>query len=75
MSETRLGSRAVVRRIEPGTRERCPHCRKFVMFEVWKGGRAQKVIANVYVRGRWDRIEHYHEACYTAAGEPYGPAR
>jgi hypothetical protein len=34
----------------------------------------QQVICNVYVDGRWNRVEHYHEACYVEAGEPYGAA-
>ena len=29
---------------------------------------------NVYVAGRWDRVEHYHLACYHDAGDPYGQA-
>lgn len=72
--KTRLGSRAVLRVIEPGTREKCPHCREPVMFQVWKGRRLQKVVANVYVGDRWDRVEHWHPPCYEAMGEPYGPA-
>ena len=71
---TSLGSRAVLRVIEPGTREKCPECGQPVMFQVWKGRRLQKVIANVYVGDRWDRVEHYHPACYVTAGEPYGEA-
>jgi hypothetical protein len=26
------------------------------------------------VDGRWDRVEHYHQACYREVGEPYGSA-
>jgi hypothetical protein len=34
----------------------------------------RQVIANVYVNGTWDRVEHYHADCYDRAGEPYGSA-
>jgi hypothetical protein len=34
----------------------------------------QQVIANVYVNGRWDRVEHFHSECYEEADQPYGPA-
>jgi len=33
-----------------------------------------QVIANVYVDGKWDRVEHFHSECYEAAGDPYGEA-
>jgi hypothetical protein len=32
----------------------------------------RQVIANVYVDGTWDRVEHYHADCYQESGEPYG---
>lgn len=67
-----LGTRAVLRNIEPGQRDRCPHCREPVMYQAWKGTRLKKVVANVYEHGRWDRVEHWHVACYIEAGEPYG---
>ena len=35
----------------------------------------QQVIANVYVAGRWDRVEHFHEECYGEAHDPYGEPR
>lgn len=63
-------SRAVTRRIEPGANQTCPHCNERLKFQARQ--RADEVIANVYVDGRWDRVEHYHAACYLAAGEPYG---
>jgi len=31
-----------------------------------------QVIANVYIDGRWDRVEHYHPDCYDLAHRPYG---
>jgi hypothetical protein len=36
--------------------------------------RRSQVIANVYVDGVWDRVEHYHAECYDEAGSPYGDA-
>lgn len=33
-----------------------------------------RVVANVYAAGRWDRVEHFHFACYERAGRPHGPA-
>ena len=34
--------------------------------------RNQQVICNIYVDGRWNRVEHYHSQCYGEAGEPHG---
>jgi hypothetical protein len=31
-----------------------------------------QVIANVYVDGRWNRVEHFHDECYALAGDPFG---
>jgi hypothetical protein len=36
--------------------------------------RRHQVICNVYVKGKWDRVEHYHAECYETAGEPHGTA-
>jgi len=65
-------SRAVERIIEPGNTAACARCGAPVKFVA----RAQlrQVIANVYVNGSWDRVEHYHADCYGEAGSPYGPA-
>jgi hypothetical protein len=72
MPKTMSQSRAVVRHIEPGNSANCAHCGAPVKFVA----RAQlrQVIANVYVDGSWDRVEHFHADCYGEAGEPYGPA-
>lgn len=67
-----FASRAVLRRVEAGSSEYCAACDEQVKFAA-KQNRHQ-VIANVYVDGRWNRVEHYHSACYEAAGEPYGAA-
>jgi hypothetical protein len=66
-------SRAVVRFIEPGNDAVCERCGEQVKFVARSKDR--QVIANVYVDERWDRVEHYHDSCYEAAGEPYGEAR
>lgn len=68
----RWKSRAVVRPIEAGSSTECAACGERVKFQAKI--KAQQVICNVYVRGRWDRVEHYHFACYEQAGEPYGHA-
>jgi hypothetical protein len=66
-----LKSRAVERPVEPGNSAMCALCGAPVKFVA----RAQlrQVIANVYVDGSWDRVEHYHAECYVQAGQPYGP--
>jgi hypothetical protein len=63
-------SRAALRRVEAGNLAVCVACDEQVKFAA-KLNRMQ-VIANVYVDGRWDRVEHFHEECYLAAGAPYG---
>jgi hypothetical protein len=65
-------SRAVERAIAPGGAVRCAHCGGLVRFAVRERGR--QVIANVYVDGRWARVEQFHPRCYRAAAYPYGPA-
>ena len=70
IAPARLGSRAALRRIEAGNMALCALCDEQVKF-VAKLNKMQ-VIANVYVDGRWDRVEHYHDECYVAAGAPYG---
>jgi hypothetical protein len=63
-------SRAVERAIEPGNSAICVHCGAPVKFVA----RAQlrQVIANVYVEGAWNRVEHFHADCYVEADQPYG---
>jgi len=63
-------SRAVLRTIEAGSSAICVMCDEQVKFKA--KSKAQQVICNVYVDGRWDRVEHYHLECYEAAGRPYG---
>jgi hypothetical protein len=66
-------SRAVIRRIEPGNLAVCAHCGQPVKFAA-KLHKLQ-VIANVYVDGRWNRVEHFHDDCYAEADTPYGEAK
>jgi hypothetical protein len=68
----RLDTRAVVRSVEAGSFIECSRCGERVKFQAKV--RTQQVICNIYVDGRWDRVEHYHMACYGDAGEPHGEA-
>ncbi len=70
--DDRWQSRAVVRPVEAGSSVDCVLCDERVKFQAKK--RHQQVICNVYVRGVWDRVEHYHHRCYTKAGRPHGAA-
>jgi hypothetical protein len=65
-------SRAVTRLIEAGNTATCTLCKLPVKFRA--KSRLQQVIANVYIDGVWDRVEHYHLDCYETAGRPYGSA-
>jgi hypothetical protein len=65
-------SRAVTRLIEAGNTATCNQCKLPVKFRA--KSRLQQVIANVYIDGVWDRVEHYHLDCYETAGRPYGSA-
>lgn len=63
-------SRAVLRDVEPGSTVDCAFCGERVKFQAKV--RHKQVICNVYVRGKWDRVEHFHSECYTTAGDPHG---
>jgi len=65
-----LGSRAVLRTIEAGSSAMCVTCDEQVKFRAKI--KMQQVVCNVYVSGKWNRVEHYHLECYDQAGEPYG---
>ncbi len=65
-------SRAVIRAIEPGCAATCVKCDTPVKFIARVNGR--QVIANVYDDGVWQRVEHFHQACYDEASRPYGDA-
>jgi hypothetical protein len=70
MTMTQWGSRAVSRPIEAGSSSLCVGCGDPVKFKA--KARASQVICNVYVEGRWDRVEHFHAECYEHAAAPYG---
>ena len=72
LSKVSLGTRAVLRRVEAGSMALCAGCEEHIKFAA-KLNRLQ-VIANVYVDGRWDRVEHFHQECYDDAGSPHGVA-
>lgn len=63
-------SRAVTRPVEAGSTATCAACGLPVKFKAKL--RLTQVIANVYVDGHWDRVEHYHSSCYETVGRPYG---
>lgn len=65
-------SRAVVRTIEAGSDAYCEFCGERVKFQAKH--KHLQVICNVYVKGVWARVEHYHATCYDMAGQPYGAA-
>jgi hypothetical protein len=66
-----LASRAALRRVEAGNLAVCAHCDQQIKFAAKQ--HRQQVIANVYVEGTWNRVEHFHEECYELAGNPFGP--
>lgn len=72
-TETQWKSRAVTRLIEAGSMTDCAHCGDQNKFKARE--RLTQVICNVYVKGRWDRVEHFHEPCYEQAGRPHGDPR
>lgn len=64
------GTRAVLRQIEAGNTRVCEGCGKAVIFRAKQS--LQQVICNVYVDGKWNRVEHWHPGCYFDAGSPHG---
>jgi hypothetical protein len=72
MVQATFTSRAIVRYIEAGNSANCAHCGAMVQFRARV--KTQQVICNVYVDGRWDRVEHFHRECYDAAEQPFGVA-
>jgi hypothetical protein len=71
-TKTSFESRAVTRPVEAGNGATCAACGQPVKFRAKI--RLTQVIANVYVEGHWDRVEHYHSDCYDTVGRPYGSA-
>jgi hypothetical protein len=48
----------------------CQHCETQVKFIAKRT--SYQVIANVYVDGRWNRVEHFHLDCYALSDMPWG---
>jgi hypothetical protein len=71
-AKTSFTSRAVTRPVEAGSSVTCTSCGMPVKFTAKI--RRWQVIANVYVDGVWNRVEHYHADCYEEVGQPYGSA-
>jgi hypothetical protein len=69
-SITKWQSRAVLRTIEAGSSAMCATCDEQVKFRAKT--KAHQVICNVYVDGKWDRVEHFHLECYEISDKPYG---
>jgi DNA-directed RNA polymerase subunit RPC12/RpoP len=69
-TKTQWKSRAVTRLIEAGSMTECTHCGERVKFKARE--RHMQVICNVYVKGTWDRVEHFHAPCYDEADQPFG---
>ncbi len=65
-----MASRAVLRTIEAGSTAICAACGQLVKFSAKV--KKQQVICNVYVDGKWNRVEHFHAECYAEAGQPHG---
>lgn len=65
-------SRAVVRDVEAGSSVDCAHCGERVKFQAKV--RNKQVICNIYVGGKWNRVEHFHQECYETAKRPFGEA-
>jgi len=66
----RWKSRAVSRTVDAGNAADCAVCDELIKCRARI--RAEQIICNVYVKNRWDRVEHYHPECYEEAGAPYG---
>ena len=63
-------SRAARRTVDAGNSAYCAGCGELIKFRAKV--LAYQIICNVYVKNKWDRVEHYHEECYEAADSPFG---
>lgn len=72
MEKTLLGTRAVVRLVPTFSSLVlvCKHCGEIIRGEPRK--KIRYVVANIYRRRRWVRVESYHLGCYEKAGRPCG---
>ena len=61
----------MLRLVEPGNAAACERCGHQIKFAA--PTHPHQVIANVYEDGVWQRVAHFHAACYEEAGEPFGP--
>lgn len=68
-------TRAVLRVVEPahsGVEALCVACNEGI---VWSARKKQtKVVCNIYDNGIWNRVDQFHDSCYSDAGQPYGEA-
>ncbi len=67
---TNWKSRAAIRLVEPGSSVDCELCGERVKFQARM--RHQQVICNIYTKGVWERVDHYHAPCYDEARKPFG---
>lgn len=65
-----LGTRCVLRNIDPGDEHVCPGCNMRLKFQA--RNKMRKIVANIYKGKGWDRVEQWHEECYMEAASPYG---
>ena len=63
-------SRAVIRPVDAGNSAYCAVCGELIKFRARV--RANQIICNVYVKNKWDRVEHFHPECYETGDSPYG---
>lgn len=68
-------SRAISRFVTPGDSRKCDYCEKLIAAGGRKGRQKKQVVCNVYVDGRWNRVEIFHINCYEEAGSPHGDLR
>lgn len=55
----------------PHSEEFCEKCDKEILFDTTQ--RTYRVLCNVYVNDKWDRLECYHPECYEQTGFIHGP--
>jgi len=63
-------SRAVLRTVEAGNSVDCMVCGERIKFRAKI--RQYQAICNVYEKGKWSHVEHFHDECYVEAGQPFG---
>jgi hypothetical protein len=63
-------SRAVIRTVEAGNSVECSLCEERIKFRAKI--RQYQAICNVYEKGVWHHVEHFHDDCYKKAKQPFG---